>query len=122
VTYVIAEPCIDTPDRGCVEEYPVEMIHKDERPAASATFTAANARFLTPGGASTLHRSVVDLEPGPGNRRAGGLASIGRTHGVHVLSRTARPAVSTTVCRPARATALAARTPPTTPRPRSAPP
>jgi NAD-dependent dihydropyrimidine dehydrogenase PreA subunit len=37
MTYVIAEPCIDTKDTGCVEVCPVDCIHpkKDEEEFAS---------------------------------------------------------------------------------------
>ena len=31
MTYVIAEPCIDILDRGCVEECPVDCIYEGER-------------------------------------------------------------------------------------------
>jgi ferredoxin len=31
VTYVIAEPCIDTKDRSCVEVCPVDCIHETEQ-------------------------------------------------------------------------------------------
>jgi ferredoxin len=31
VTYVIAEPCIDTKDRSCIEVCPVDCIHETER-------------------------------------------------------------------------------------------
>jgi ferredoxin len=31
VTYVIAEPCIDTKDRSCIDVCPVDCIHEQER-------------------------------------------------------------------------------------------
>jgi len=31
MTYVIAEPCIDVKDKGCVEECPVDCIYEGER-------------------------------------------------------------------------------------------
>jgi ferredoxin len=31
VTYIIAEPCIDTKDRSCVEVCPVDCIHETDR-------------------------------------------------------------------------------------------
>ncbi len=30
MTYIIAEPCVDTCDYGCVEVCPVDCIHPDE--------------------------------------------------------------------------------------------
>jgi NAD-dependent dihydropyrimidine dehydrogenase PreA subunit len=45
VTYVIAEPCIDTKDTACVEVCPVDCIHpkKDE-----ADFAAENKLYIDP--------------------------------------------------------------------------
>jgi NAD-dependent dihydropyrimidine dehydrogenase PreA subunit len=31
MTYVIAEPCIDVKDKGCIEECPVDCIYEGER-------------------------------------------------------------------------------------------
>ena len=31
MTYVIGEPCVDVPDRACVEECPVDCIYEGER-------------------------------------------------------------------------------------------
>jgi len=31
VTYVIAEPCVDVLDRGCIDECPVDCIYEGER-------------------------------------------------------------------------------------------
>ena len=77
MTYVIAESCIDVPDRACVDQFPVDWIyegagalyiHRDERvdcgarepmcpveailyqegvPSRWAAFADGNARFLT---------------------------------------------------------------------------
>ena len=31
MTYVIAEPCVDVKDRGCIEECPVDCIYEGDR-------------------------------------------------------------------------------------------
>ena len=69
MTYVIAEPCVDVLDKGCVEECPVDCIYEGTRmlyihPDECVDYTKANVDFFnelgSPGGASKVGKTDND--------------------------------------------------------------
>jgi ferredoxin len=53
MTYVIAQPCIDTKDKSCIDVCPVEAIFpEDALPADWEAFTKINAAWVTGGPAA----------------------------------------------------------------------
>ena len=74
MTYIIAQPCVDVLDKGCIEECPVEAIfYEDDVPDQWKDYYKVNVEFFadlgSPGGASKTgkigkdHPIVAALPP-----------------------------------------------------------
>ena len=77
MTYVIAEPCVNTKDTACVEVCPVDCIHpkKDE-----PEFEAETKLYIDPRDLHRLRRVCSGL-PGPGHLpRRGSAGEVAELH------------------------------------------